>query len=348
MKAAYLALVAIALLAPHALCEPYGEEGEEPYPGEGEEGYGGGEGGGYGGEDEMPPPPPPDSTQELTSLAEFEAFIDNMDASVIAAFTQKQIVDPKASMPDGWDTEEDGEWEPPVIENPTLTSFNTISTNIYGYRYAFTTSPEVLEKLKCKNSGLFLYRSPKFVSVKDGDRPRERFPSATLTESAVSNWLAAKAQPLVGMYSPTTKDRYKSAVLVVFMNLDFEKNAQSVQYVLKRARKAAAALKGKLSIAVGSLSELSYELSDFGLTSNKPTADILMGIRDGANHYSGSDFFSQSGESAGFSGKTLSMFADAYVAGSLTPYVKPDEPTGGDEPPAEDEDYTEGDEKEEM
>lgn len=113
-----------------------------------------------------------------------------------------------------------------MIENPTFTSFNSISSSNYGYRFAYTTAPEVLAKLKCKKSGLFLYRSPKFISVKDGDRPRERYPSDTFSDSAVSNWLAAKAQPLVGMYSHSSKDRYKGPVLVIFMYLDFEKNAQ--------------------------------------------------------------------------------------------------------------------------
>ena len=108
-----------------------------------------------------------------------------------------------------------------------LTTFNSISSSLYNYRFAFTSAPEVMEKLKCKKNGLFLYRSPKFISTKDGDRPRERFPSDTLSESAVSNWIAAKAQPLVGMFSSSTKDRYKKPTLLIFMNLDFEKNAKA-------------------------------------------------------------------------------------------------------------------------
>ena len=133
---------------------------------------------------------------------------------MVAAFTDKEIVDPKAVKPEGvcprppacarvwvflacqhgriprraltgWDDEEDGEWSAPTIEHPVLESFKTISGSMYDYRFAFTSAPEVLEKLKCKKAGLFLYRSPKFISKKDGDRPRERFPSDTLSESAV-------------------------------------------------------------------------------------------------------------------------------------------------------------------
>ena len=59
-----------------------------------EEGYGGE--GGYGGEEEPPPPPPPEDGgggQELTSLEDFDAFLDNDDASVICAVTTKMMPD---------------------------------------------------------------------------------------------------------------------------------------------------------------------------------------------------------------------------------------------------------------
>ena len=66
------------------------------------------------------------------------------------------------------------------------------------------------------------------------------------------------------------------------MNLDFKANNKSVQYVLKRARKAALAYKGKLAVAVAHLSENNYELEEYGLTSTSMTNDILMGVRTGS------------------------------------------------------------------
>jgi len=266
------------------------------------------------------------------TVEDFDAFLDNVDASVIAAFPSSEITDPNAVLPEGWDEEEDGPWEAPTIEHPVLTSVKAVSAAAYGYRFAHTSAPELLEKLKVKKSGLFLYRSPKFMSTKDGDRPRERFPSDTLSESAVTNWLAAKAQPLVGLYNHNTKDRYKSAVALVFLNLDFEKQSKNIEYVLKRARKVAASLKGKkLAIAVASSTDMSYELGDYGLKS-KSANEILMGIKSGSDYYSAVSFFEGSGSSSAFSGKSLSSFADAFLAGKLTPYEKPEEP-----PPADDE-----------
>jgi hypothetical protein len=108
----------------------------------------------------------------------------------------------------------------------------------------------------------------------------------------VSNWLASKSQPLVGLFNSDTKERYvgryggaggaKPAALVVFMNLDFEKNSKSVQYVLKRARKVAAARKGKISVAIASLDDQRYSLDDYGLAASKSSADILMGLPAGS------------------------------------------------------------------
>jgi len=313
MKLTSIALVALALgvaLGQYGEDEDYGYGGEE------------GGGGGYGGEDEeMPPPSGP--VQELLSVEDFDAFLDNNDASVVGAFTAKEVTDPTAEMPEGWDAEEDGEWTAPTIENPALTSFTSASSSVPGYRYAYTTEPAVMETIKSKKGGVYLFRSPKFVSVEHGDRPRERYPADNFEGSGFSNWLAAKAQPLVGEYTSSSKDRYKSAVLVVFLKLDFDQNAKSVKYVLKRARKVATAFKGKLSIALASTS--AYEMDDFGLKSEKPNTDVLMGISDSkGNFYTGPD--------VAFTEASLKAFAESYLAGGLKPYEKPPY-----EPPAQDE-----------
>jgi len=338
----FVALLALALFG-RVACDDedggddYAGGGGDDYPGDGDDEYDGmGDMG--GGE---APPPEAGPVQELSSVEDFEAFIDNNDASVIGAFTAKEVVDPTAEVPEGWDEEEDGVWQAPQIENPSLTAFNTITSAVYGYRFAYSTAPEVLAKLKSKAGGVYLYRSPKFVSKDHGDRPRERFPSEKLSESAVSNWLAAKAQPLVGEYDSTTSSRYTTPVLVIFMNLDFEQNAKAVTYVLKRARKVAASLKGqKLAVAVASSSKMSYQLADFGLTATKPNTDTLMGIHADGRYYHAAD-------GVALSGTTLAEFARAFLAGELTAYEKPEEPPapeGGMEDDAGAEGY--GDEEE--
>ena len=93
-------LAALALYSRTAYCQPDDED----------EGYGGEDGsmdeGGYGGEDEDAPPPPAGDARELTSVEEFELFLDDNDASVIGAFLTKEMPDPSAVKPEGWDDEE--------------------------------------------------------------------------------------------------------------------------------------------------------------------------------------------------------------------------------------------------
>jgi protein disulfide isomerase len=313
-----------------------GEGGGSDYGGDDD--YGGGDED-YGGEE--PPPPPPADVAELTSVQEFDDFLDNNDASVVAAFTATEIDDPDAALPEDWDEEEDGKWDTPKIENPAVGTFKEIASSVTQYRWAYSSAPEVLAKLKSKNGGLYLYRSPRFVSKEHGDRPRERFPSASLSEATVSTWLADKAQPLVGLFSSDTKSRYlggttapKQPVLVIFLNLDFDANAKGVKYVLKRARKVAVGLKGKLSIAVAALSDMTYELADYGLES-KSSASILMGLlqrKAGKDSYYGSE--------AAFSEKALSAFAESFLAGDLTPNKVDD--GSSPPPPPYDEDGEEG------
>ena len=113
-----------------------------------------------------------------------------------------------------------------------------------------------------------------------------------------------------------TKSRYTGPTLVIFMNLDFVVNAKSVQYVLKRARKAAAPLKGKLTIALANLSDMTFDMREFGLESTK-SVDILMGITAGGQYYAAP-------ADTSFTGATLAEFGRAFLAGELTPYEKPE------------------------
>lgn len=338
MRFAAVVLFALALYGRTAHCseDDYDPDG----PGDEDE-YGGGHD--HGGEDEDTPPPGGSAPEELATLADFEYFIDNADASVVGAFQAKTVADPSAVEPEGWDADEDGQWEAPMIQNPALDNFQNVANSATSYRFAYTSAPEILEKLKQKSKvGVYLYKAPKFVSKEHGDRLRERYPSDNLVVDGMTNWLDAKAQPLVGQYTSTTSARYKKAVLVIFLNLDFETNAKGVAYALKRARKVAATLKGKMQVAVASVEDMSYELADYGLESNKPKIDILMGIRDG------SDFYAPTSDAA-FSAPAITAFANEFLAGSLKPHVKPDPPPpppyeddeeGGDDiPGGDEEDY---------
>ena len=139
-----LALYGFAYATDEDAMGDYGDD-DEDYGGGGDEGYGeDDEGGGDGASaPEM---------SELTSVEEFESFIDFADdASVVAGFHATTIPDPSAKIPDGWDEEEDGEWQPPMIENPTYTTYSAAKQRAYKFRFGYTTNPDVLALLKQKS-----------------------------------------------------------------------------------------------------------------------------------------------------------------------------------------------------
>lgn len=309
----FLFILVVSLLGQNLHAQPedgYGSDEEDMGMGDGF-----GDGDGMGGDG----PSGFNQLQELKSADDFDNFINNTDASVIGAFLAEKIHDPKSKKPEDWDDDEDGDWEPPEIENPPFASFKSISSAL-DYRFAYSVAPQVLEKIKTKTGGVYLYRSPYYVSKDHGDRARERFASDTLSQAGIEHWLETKAQPLVGEYSTKTQDRYKSAVLIIIMNLDFNENAKSVKYVLKRARKVALGLKGKLAVAVAAISSMRYDFTDYGLSSDSD-GDILMAIRGGPD-FDAPKYGASRDKS--FSEKTLSEFANAYLAGELTAHKRED------------------------
>lgn len=289
----------------------YGDDEDEDGDGDG---YGDGDGGGG------------KPAEEIKTSDEWDSFLNNTDASILGVFAAEKIFDPTSVRPADWDDEEDGEWEAPTIENPNFVQFKIITESVYGYRFAHTSAPELLKKLKLTSGGLYLYRSPHWISKEHGDRTRERFPGDKLTTTAVSHWAETKVQPLVGQYSAETSERYKSAVLIIFVDLraGFTK---PVSDVLTHARKVAAELKGKLAFAVACSDGMSYDMEDYGLDKDKKDSEgysaIGMGIRSGPE-YDSPKYAAPTGKAFLANSDGLLAFANAYIAGELKPYKIPE------------------------
>merc|ERR1711957_599617 len=89
-------------------------------------------------------------------------------------------------------------------------------------------------------------------------------------------------------------------------------------YALKRVRKVAQAHKGKLSFALANLGDSKYDMEDYGLES-KSSSDLRMGILH--RTLAKDNFY---GATTDFSEKALSAFAASFLAGELSPHVKPE------------------------
>eukprot|EP00967_Tisochrysis_lutea_P111616 scaffold175697_cov36-Tisochrysis_lutea.AAC.1 len=257
--------------------------------------------------DEEQSPQPPASTQ-LDDVSALEQFLDHDDASVIGAFTS--------------------------LDGEGFDEFEQIAGALqYDWRFAHTAAPAVLERIKAKSGGLLLYRSPRYVSEKYGDRPRERFPSTNLKEAAVKSWLLSKAQPLVGQYTYNTKERYfskKLPIVLIFVHIDWKGNPKGTAYYANRARKVASQYVGKLQFALAHLGDYEYQMADYGLE----VSDKVHDVRIGLIHKEGDFEYTYGSSETKFSAEALTSFADAFLAGKLEPAKKTDvsaPPPGNDD-----------------
>eukprot|EP00962_Isochrysis_galbana_P059539 scaffold33198_cov107-Isochrysis_galbana.AAC.1 len=163
----------------------------------------------------------------------------------------------------------------------------------------------------------------RYVSEKYGDRARERFPSAKLNAPAVKSWLLSKAQPLVAQFTYATKERYLSSrlpVVLVFADINWAGNPKGTAYYLNRVRKVAAQYKGKLQFALAHMSDYEYTLPDYGLAVSDRKHDVRIGLL----HKEGSVELTYGCDDTKFSVEALTAFADAYLAGQLSPAKRTD------------------------
>lgn len=199
----------------------------------------------------------------------------------------------------------------------------------YDFRFAFTTSEDILAKYKYK-SAVIVFKPPRFVHEKY-DKPKARFPGSNFSNAeALRIFAREQSLPLVGQLTYSTKDRYEARgipLVKVFFDVDYELNPKGSNYYANRVRKVAVDYKGRLSFAVASINDYGYELSDYGLELEGGKKQVGVGIEDGDKRYGMTE-----GE---FSVDALKQFCERFLAGELKPtkVVEPPSP-----PSYEDED----------
>mmetsp|Transcript_4443 Transcript_4443/g.11498 ORF Transcript_4443/g.11498 Transcript_4443/m.11498 type:complete len:433 (+) Transcript_4443:39-1337(+) len=244
----------------------------------------------YMGDDDYDPdsmPPPATELKELTTAEEFDSFLDNEDASVVGFFAE---------------------------EGDALDAFkSSAQTLAYDFRFAYTTSAEVLSKYKYKSAAV-VFKPPRFVNDKY-DKPKARFPGTNFSNSdALKIFLREASLPLVGQLTYNTKERYSARgipLVKVFFDVDYTLNPKGSNYYVNRVRKVAAEYVGKLSFAIAAIKDYSWETSDYGLSLEEGKKQVGVGIEDGDKRYG-------MGEEE-FSVVNLKAFCEKFLAGELEP-----------------------------
>jgi len=187
-------------------------------------------------------------------------------------------------------------------------AFASTSESLRGeFRFALVKDLDVAKELGLKEGvALFYPRDPK-PQVFEGK----------ISVSSLTTWIWPTSIPVVGDYTKTTQGRYTRygvPVLKVFLDVDYGSNLKRTNYYINRIKKVASDSKYdfKLVFAVVNKKDFSDQLQKFNIPANK---EVGIAIEDELKtlKYVGPQDFSV---------ESLKKFADDFVEGKLTPYIK--------------------------
>lgn len=202
------------------------------------------------------------------------------------------------------------------------------NTHKHDMRFAYSVEDDVLAHFKSKGVRVDVYKPPRLVSEKYGDKKKARYPGKNIDATALARFFKIKALPLVGQKTWKSNDRYADSglpVLTLFVAVDLEKNGKGFDYYANRLRKVAVDHQDIL-FNIGDKEDFSYILDDYGL--DLPgKKDLGVGLLAQGNHY-----YKMDAES--FSVDAVRAFIESYKRGELEPKIK------------EEQDYSMGDDDE--
>mmetsp|Transcript_87758 Transcript_87758/g.249696 ORF Transcript_87758/g.249696 Transcript_87758/m.249696 type:complete len:249 (+) Transcript_87758:1242-1988(+) len=88
-------------------------------------------------------------------------------------------------------------------------------------RFGYTTSTEVMEHLKLKDSAVLIYPAKRYLGPTD--KERIRFPSKRLYQNALQSFIFLESAPLVGLFDWRSAERALAAdvpILIIFAKVD--------------------------------------------------------------------------------------------------------------------------------
>jgi len=224
--------------------------------------------------------------------------------------------------PEDWSDEDDGEWEPALVQKKDKhESFMDFAKSYMGehVKFGFTYASAVLTKYNKKNA-IILFNSPRWASVKHGDKLRARYGSNTINEDTLSDFIRKKSRTLVSKHSDSLfPSDLGQPVLCLFLGYDFVNNLKGTNYYINRMRKVAKEYQGKIIFTVAQKSEVDGTYR-YGLKLGERWDDVGVGIQDTQGSY-----FKMEGK---FGEEQLRAFASSFLSGKLNPVVEPDEREG--------------------
>ncbi|XP_005052236.1 PREDICTED: protein disulfide-isomerase A3 [Ficedula albicollis] len=228
----------------------------------------------------------------LSSVAEFEKFIGDKDASVVGFFG---------------DASGDAYSE-------FMKAANSLRDN---YRFAHTTEEQLVQKYGEDGEGIVLFRPPRLANK--FEESSVKYPEDKITSGKIKKFIQENIFGICPHMTEDNKDLIQGKdLLVAYYDVDYEKNAKGSNYWRNRVMMIAKKFLDaghKLSYAVASRKSFGHELSEFGLDSSVGEAPVVAIRTAKGDKYVMQEEFSRDG-------KALERFLQDYFDGNLKKYLK--------------------------
>ncbi|XP_065268299.1 protein disulfide-isomerase A3 [Emys orbicularis] len=228
----------------------------------------------------------------LRSVADFEKFISDKDASVVGFF--------KDAFGDAY------------------SEFMKAASNLReSYRFAHTSEEELIQKYEADGEGVVLFR-PQRLANKFEDSTL-RYTEDKITSGKIKKFLQENIFGICPHMTEDNKDLIQGKdLLVAYYDVDYEKNAKGSNYWRNRVMMVAQKFLDaghKLYFAVASRKTFGHELSEFGLDSSTGEVPVVAIRTAKGEKYVMQEEFSRDG-------KALERFLQDYFDGNLKKYLK--------------------------
>ncbi|KAM7152859.1 protein disulfide-isomerase A3 [Macrochelys suwanniensis] len=228
----------------------------------------------------------------LHSVADFEKFISDKDASVVGFFKD--------------------------AFGEAYSEFMKAASNLReSYRFAHTSEEELIQKYEADGEGVVLFR-PQRLANKFEDSAL-RYTEDKITSGKIKKFIQENIFGICPHMTEDNKDLIQGKdLLVAYYDVDYEKNAKGSNYWRNRVMMVAQKFLDaghKLYFAVASRKTFGHELSEFGLDSSTGEVPVVAIRTAKGEKYVMHEEFSRDG-------KALERFLQDYFDGNLKKYLK--------------------------
>lgn len=229
---------------------------------------------------------------ELKTVADFEKFIGDRDASVVGFFA------------DGGS----------AAQSEFLKSASALRES---YRFAHTNLEDLLKKYDIDGEGVVLFRPPRLNNK--FEESSVKFSEDKFSNAKIKRFIQDNIFGMCPHLTEDNKDQLKSNdLLVAYYDVDYDKNPKGSNYWRNRVMKVAKGFLDegkKLSFAVANKNAFSHDVSELGLDASSGELPVV-GIRTAkGDKYVMQEEFSRDG-------KALERFLQDYFDGKLKRYLK--------------------------